>query len=133
MKAYVIDAVAFLAYLADNLPENANNIFKKAENKEIKLLLPNIALGETLYTIYKGKEIFGKSIALEKIDLIFEILQNKDVIELVSLNLDAWRIFHGLTLPELHDRMIVATYHHLKAKGIITNDPEISQYVPSIW
>ena len=31
MKAYVIDAVAFLAYLADNLPENANNIFKKAE------------------------------------------------------------------------------------------------------
>ena len=133
MKAYVIDAVAFLAYLADNLPENANKIFKKAENKELKLLLPDIALGETLYTIYKGKEIFGKSIAFEKVDLIFEILQNKEVIELVCLSLDAWRIFHGLQIPELHDRMIVAIYHHLKANGIVTNDPEISQYVPSIW
>ncbi len=133
LESYIVDAVAFLAYLADCLPSRADNIFKKAEKKEIKLLLPSIALGKTLYTIYKGKDIFGKNIPLEKIDLIFQILQNKETLELVSLNLNAWRIFHTLEVPELHDRMIVAAYHYFNAKGIITNDPEISEQVNSIW
>ena len=95
--------------------------------------MPSIVLGETLYTIYKGKEIFGNNIPLGKIDLIFQILQNKETLELVSLNLDAWRIFHTLEIPELHDRMITTAYHYFNAKGIITNDPEISEQVYSIW
>jgi len=75
MDRYIVDAVAFLAYLVDKLPQTSDNIFKKAEENKIKLILPSIALGETLYTIYKGKEIFGKNIPIEKIELIFEILQ----------------------------------------------------------
>jgi len=133
MNSYIVDTVAFLAYLADNLPPRADEIFKKAEHKELLLLLPSIALGETLYTIYKGKEIFGKKIPLEKVDLIFQILQVGQSIQLVNLNLDAWRVFHGLTIPELHDRMIVAIYHNSKALGIITNDPEIEDQAPIIW
>ena len=133
MKSYIVDAVAFLAYLTDNLPLEADNIFKKAEKKEIILFLPSIVLGETLFTIYKGKEIFGKNIPTEKIDLIFQILQNREMIQLVSLDLDAWKIFHELTIPEMHDQMIVATYHYYKASAIITNDPEIEELVPIIW
>ncbi|MBY9005635.1 MAG: PIN domain-containing protein [Candidatus Lokiarchaeota archaeon] len=133
MDTYIIDTVAFLAYLIDQLPENADVIFKKAEKKSIKLLLPSIALGETLYTIYKGKEIFGKEISLEKIDLIFEILQFKESIELVDLNLDAWKIFNEIDIPELHDRMIVALYHYYKSIAVITTDKEIISSVPSVW
>ncbi len=130
---YIVDAVAFLAYLADKLPKDADKIFKKAEKKEIKLLLPSIALGETLYTIYKGKEIFGKEIPIEKVELIFQILKNGEIFQLVDLNLDAWYIFHQSIIPELHDRMIVATFHYFKAKGLITNDPEISKAVAVVW
>ena len=133
MKSYIIDAVAFLAYLADNLPIKADEIFKKAEKKQNKILLPSIALGETLDTIYKGKEIFGKKIPLEKIELIFQVLQSKNIFELVGLNLEAWRIFHGLEIPELHNRMIVATFYCCEATGIISNDPEIAEKVPVIW
>ncbi len=133
MNTYIIDTIAFLSYLADNLPTKADNIFKKAEKKEIQLLLPSIALAEVLYTMYKGKEIFGKQIPTEKIDLIFQILQNGKMIQLVSTNLDAWRIFHKINIPELHDRMIVTTYHYFKAIGIVTNDPEIKEHAPSIW
>jgi len=133
MDSYIIDTVAFLAYLADVLPEKANNAFKEAEKKNIKLILPSIALGETLYTIYKGKEIFRKSIPADMIDTIFQTLQNGEVIQLASMNIDAWKIFHGLDVPELHDRMIVATFYYYRAKMIITNDPEISERVPSIW
>lgn len=133
VEIYIVDAVAFLAYLADKLPKKADDIFRKAEKKEIKLLLPSIALGETLYTIYKGKQIFGEEIPLEKIDLIFQVLKNGEIFELVDLNLDAWFIFHGLNIPELHDRMIVATFYYYKASGLITNDPEISESLPMIW
>lgn len=133
MESYVIDAVAFLAYLANNLPLEADKIFKKAENKEIILYLPSIALGETLFTIYKGKEIFGKNIPAEKIDLIFQILQNRETIRLVGLELEAWKIFHELKIPEMHDRMIVAVFHYYEALAIITNDPEIEKQVPIVW
>lgn len=133
MKSYIIDAVAFLAFLADQLPNKADDVFKRAEKKQVKLFLPSIALGETLYTIYKGKDIFGKNVPVEKIELIFLILEEGDIIELVDLDIQAWRIFNGLTIPELHDRMIVTSFHHLKATAILTNDAEIAEAAPIIW
>ena len=133
MKSYIIDAVAFLAFLADQLPNKADDVFKRAENKQVRLLLPSIALGETLYTIYRGKDIFGKNVPLEKIELIFQILEEGDIIELIDLDIQAWRIFNGLTIPELHDRMIIASFHHRKATAILTNDAEIAEAVSVIW
>ena len=133
MDRYIVDAVAFLAYLVDKLPQTSDNIFKKAEENKIKLILPSIALGETLYTIYKGKEIFGKNIPIEKIELIFEILQKEEYIELIGMNIDIWRIFHKLILSEMHDRMIVATFEYCEASAIITNDPEISNEFNTVW
>ncbi len=96
MDVYIVDTVAFLAYLANTLPPKADSKFKDAEMKKIKLLLPTIALGETLYTIYKGKEIFGKAVPLEKVEFIFNVLEVEETIQLVDMNIDAWRIFHGL-------------------------------------
>jgi predicted nucleic acid-binding protein len=133
LKSYIIDTVAFLAYLADVLPKKADDIFKKAEKKQAKLLLPSIALGETLYTIYKGKAIFGKVVPLEKIELIFQILRDQNILELICLDLEGWRIFHGLNISELHDRMIVASFKLIKAESIVTNDPEISEQFSTIW
>ncbi len=133
MDVYIVDTVAFLAYLANTLPPKADSKFKDAEMKKIKLLLPTIALGETLYTIYKGKEIFGKAVPLEKVEFIFNVLEVEETIQLVDMNIDAWRIFHGLFISELHDRMIVATFKYYKATGIITDDPEISKYIPNVW
>ena len=133
LKSYIIDTFAFLAYLADVLPRKADEIFKKAEKKQVKLLLPSIALGESLYTIYKGKEIFGKVIPLEKIELIFQILRDQDILELICLNLEGWRLFHGLEISELHDRMIVASLKLFKAEAILTNDSEISEGISTIW
>ena len=133
MDAYVIDAVAFLSYLANNLPPKADEIFKLAEKKEVQLLFPSIALGETIYIIYKGKKIFGKVIPVEKIDFIFQILQNSDNINLVDMNLTSWRIFTTLNIPELHDRMITATYIEQGANALITSDKVISAEVNVIW
>lgn len=133
MKSFIVDTVAFLAYLSDNLPTKADELFKKAEKKQLKLLLPSIALGETLYTIYKGKEIFGTEIPLEKIELIFQILEEEEIIQLTNLDIPAWRIFNGINTSELHDRMIISSFYQHKASAILTNDKEIAEITPIIW
>jgi predicted nucleic acid-binding protein len=131
--SYVVDTVGFLSYLADVLPVAADDVFKKAENNEITLILPSIVVGETLYTIYKGKEVFGKVIPLEKVDFILDFLRSSTVFQLVDMNASCWEIFHGLRIPELHDRMIVATCKYLGCKGIVTNDPEMNGEVDTVW
>ena len=133
MASFIVDSVAFLSYLADVLPPAADALFKKAEDNEIILLLPSIVVGETLYTIYRGKEIFGKTIPLDKVDLILDLLRSSDVLQLVDMNVACWEIFHELKTPELHDRMIIATSKHFTCEGIITNDPEIKQEANTIW
>lgn len=133
MKSFIVDTVAFLAYLSDNLPTKVDELFKKAEKKQVELLLPSIALGETLYTIYKGKEIFGNEIPLEKIELIFQIVEEEEIIQLTNLDIPTWRIFNGINIPELHDRMIVSSFYQHKASAILTNDKEIAEITPIIW
>jgi hypothetical protein len=41
----------------------------------------------------------------------------------------------GTDLPELHDRMIVATYHRSNSKAMLTDDEEIASLpdVAVIW
>jgi len=133
LKSFIVDTVAFLAYLSDNLPNKVDELFKEAENKQVKLLLPSIALGEMLYTIYKGKEIFGNEIPLEKIELIFQILEEEEIIQLTNLDIPAWRIFNGINISELHDRIIISSFYQHKASAILTNDKEIGEITPIIW
>ncbi|MBN1800827.1 MAG: hypothetical protein JW891_04930 [Candidatus Lokiarchaeota archaeon] len=45
----------------------------------------------------------------------------------------AWRIFTGLTVPELHDRMIISLYRCYNARAILTNDTEIASAASIIW
>lgn len=133
MNSYVIDAVAFLSYLADVLPPKSDKIFKMAELEKNLLILPSIVLGECLYTIYKGREIFGKTISLENVDLIFKIIRESSAIQLVDMDLEAWEIFNDLKIPEMHDRIIVATARNQGVKAIITTDPEIAKSEMTIW
>ena len=133
METYTIDSVAFLAFITDTLPVKANDIFEKAENDEIVMLLPSIFLGEIIYTMLKKKAIFGKIIPLEKISLIFEVIRDSEAIFLKEMNLECWKNLLGIPIPELHDRMIVATHLTYQSKAIITNDPEIASITDTIW
>jgi hypothetical protein len=49
--------------------------------------------------------------------------------------MNGWRDVVSISLPELHDRMIVATHRQAGSKGIITDDQEISdlQGIETIW
>ncbi|MFX0139744.1 MAG: hypothetical protein ACFFDN_39255 [Candidatus Hodarchaeota archaeon] len=130
---YTLDTIAFLAFLVDELPPEANNIFKKAEDDQVTLIIPSIVIGELIYTILKGKEIFGKKIPIEKINTIFEVIRGSRSILLADMKLNCWFIFLDLDIPELHDRMIFALHLSYQSLAILTNDPEIQKKTNTIW
>jgi len=122
LETYTIDAVAFLAFIVDALPPKSDEVFQRAENDEISLILPSIVLGEVIYAILKRKEIFGKLIPIEKLSNIFEVVRDSESIFLKDMDLECWKKFLKIQIPELHDRMIVATHFVSNSIAIITND-----------
>ncbi len=133
MDSYAVDAVAFLAYLVDLLPPKVNDIFTQAENRDVNLIIPSIALGEVLYTIYKGKEIFGKKIPPQKIELISSVLESAVGFNLIDMDQSCWRTFQKLDIPGLHNRMIAAIAITYKEKALISNDREIASKTQTLW
>ncbi|MCZ7400536.1 MAG: PIN domain-containing protein [Candidatus Methanoperedens sp.] len=127
---YAIDTVAFIYYLAGLLPEKAEKIFQSAEKGDAKLILSSISIGEAIYVFKKQK----KSRAGEEISKMLENLGKCAYIEIKDLELQDWKNLAASTVPELHDRMVVAIAKKYKAP-LITNDSEIikSGEIKTVW
>jgi len=132
---YTVDAIALLCYLADRLPQKVDEIFKRAEDEEVLLVVPSIVLGEALFTLLKGREVFGIKIPLEKLTTFLDVLETSRTVQLVDLTVEGWRLVTTISLPELHDRMIVSTHTISNSRAILTDDQEISDLpkVKTIW
>jgi len=135
MKLFTADAVAVLSYLADKLPHKSNEIFKQAESGLVRIQVPEIAVGEAIYTILKGREVFGVNIPLKKISLLLDVLEASENMFLVNLSIVGWRKVTKIGLPDLHDRMIVAAHLTTDSQALLTDDGEIGelQEVEVIW
>lgn len=127
---YVIDTVAFIYHLAEMLPQKVDKIFKSAENGDVELFLPSISIGEAIYVLKKHK----KDEADKEISKMFENLAKCAYIEVKDLELQDWKTVAASKIPELHDRMVVATANKFNAP-LITNDSEIikSGEVRTLW
>ena len=128
-NSYVIDTMALVLILENRkIPQAVKKIFQDAEARKGSLLIPAIALAEIGYLSEKGRidtclrdvEQYCKANQMIVIEPITE--------EIVI------RCFEIDDIPELHDRIIVATGYS-KDLHIITNDPVISEsnYVSVIW
>jgi predicted nucleic acid-binding protein len=127
---YAIDTVAFIYYLAGLLPGKSEKIFKSAEKGDSKLILTSISIGEAIYVFKKQK----KSRAGEELTKMLENLGKCAYIEVKDLEMQDWKNFAASSVPELHDRMVVAIAKKYKVP-LITNDSEIikSGEVKTIW
>ncbi len=135
MRLFTADAVAVLSYLADKLPPKSNEIFKQAENELVRIQVPEIAVGEVICTILKGKEVFGVSVPLKKISLLLDVLEASKNMFIVNLSINGWRKVIEIDLPDLHDRMIVATHLTTASQALLTDDDKIGELkgVEVIW
>ncbi len=133
MKKYVADTVALLAYVVDKLPKGANTVFKEVEANEALLIIPDICIGEFIYTILKQRDVFSIAPPIESIDLLLDVIEQSENVKHSSLTIKSWRMMTTIGIPELHDRIVVATYLQEKAEAIITDDEEIKKVARTIW
>ena len=132
MTEAVADAVALAHHLEDSLPGAAERTFREAENGRGRIYIPEIALGELLYTALRGrlKVPNPEWVASELIDQI----RGSGYLVLSTLGPTGWGVFLRLRVPELHDRMI-ASDAIARNLPLITNDPELSAVpgLQTIW
>ena len=125
---YVLDTVALVRFLEDNLPKGAEKAFKEAEAGRARLYLPEIALGEFAYIALKGR-LGGENPRAEVEEVVDQIMATS-YISLSSLSHSAWDILIGLNISELHDRMIVADALD-RDLPLVTSDESVSS-VPGL-
>ena len=110
------------------LGERARRAFDEIANGESSLLIPVIVLAELIFTI-ENKPIQAD------LDEILDSIQNTPNVEFVDFDYEsAMRLRDLSTIPEMHDRMIVATALEYQAI-LITVDESIttSGVVNVIW
>ncbi|MCZ7383278.1 MAG: PIN domain-containing protein [Candidatus Methanoperedens sp.] len=127
---FVTDTHALLWYLTDDekLSKIAQGVFEKADKGEVDIVIPTTVLAEALFITEKHR------VDIEFIDII-ENIQNSSNYLLHPLDIDIVMKCHELKkIPELHDRIIVATAILLDAK-LITKDTKIkvSKEVEVVW
>ncbi len=110
------------------LGEQARLVFEAVANGEATLLIPVIVLAELIFTI-ENKPIQAD------LDKVLTAIQGSPNIEFVDFDYESALQLRELTaIPEMHDRMIVATAIKYQAT-LITVDDSItkSELVKVIW
>jgi len=132
MSTYIVDTVAFIKYLADELPEKADKIFRDAERGSSLLLLPHIVIGEFAYISLKNK--IETEDPKASIGEVLHLVYSSSYFRCVDMDLECWEEFLKLNILELHDRMICSIARAKKAT-VITSDESILKHkeVESVW
>ncbi len=129
-EIFVTDTHALLWYLTEDkrLGKKALKIFENADKGEAEIIIPTTVLAEALFITEKHK------VDIKFMDIIEEI-ENSSNYFIHPLDLEVILKCHELKkIPELHDRVIVATSLLLDAK-LITKDAIIkdSEIVEVMW
>lgn len=128
MTTYVCDAVAFLYYLLDRLPLNAEKAFKEAEEGHALLYLPTIAAAE-LYYLFERKGWMEQWSRLEK------EMKRHTTFNYYSFNEEILNHFGETKATEIHDKIITLTAKLLKAEALITKDEKLRELdeIKTLW
>lgn len=130
---YVLDTHTLVWYL-EGSPRLSTRAKAIVDDLSSQLVVPIIALAEAAFLVERGR------IAISSVpDLLNDVLADPRI-EVYPLT---WEVFqHTLTatsIPEMHDRLIIATTLHLQSQGhtvaLITRDEMITQsgLVSIIW
>jgi len=130
MAIYMTDthSLLWLFMYPQRLGEQARNTFDEIGRGEAKLLIPVIVLAELIFTIE------NKPIRADLDDILEGIYANSNI-EFVEFDLhSALKLRELKQIPEMHDRMIVASALKYNA-SLITLDESItkSKLVKVVW
>lgn len=127
---YIADTHALLWWFTDSprISQTAAGIFERCEQGGTVIFIPTIVIAESL-------SIFDKKRVSFDFKKLFTMINNSDNFMLVPLDYHILRKMIDLKdIPELHDKIIVATAKHLNLP-IITKDGILQDlpHVKTVW
>ena len=132
-RRWVLDTHALIWYLEGN-PRLGEGVREVMDSPQSHLVLPIIALAEAAYIVEKGRT------GVPSIEDLLDSVLSDSRVQIYPLDWDVFRQSLPLaSIPDMHDRQIVATALVLAARGysvaLLTCDPTIigSGLIPTIW
>jgi predicted nucleic acid-binding protein len=123
MASYMVDAVALLRYLVDELPSGADEVFERAEQGLDVLYAPDVQIAEALYQIEKGDRVADITLEGDPRDTLRRLVTNGPV-EVVSIGEHELAVFASeIGLYSMHDGLLAVTHRVQNTKAIVTKDP----------
>ena len=124
---YIADTHAWVFYLLNRLPKKVDEIFSEAELGRAVIFVPTIVLAECVYLVERRK------IYLD-FDELFSKLRIGGNFVPASLTIHVVERLPKVSLPEIHDRIIVATAQALEAKELTRDEHIVSSgIVETVW
>jgi len=116
MTIYVLDTHVLIWYFTGSkrLKTGIKEKIDEIRNKGDPLLVPTIVLAEALAIAEKGKIKFD-------FKEMYQLIRNKEEFEIVGFGSEILEKAMKIKIPEIHDRIIVATAKFYRA-GILTKD-----------
>ena len=116
MTIYVLDTHVLIWYFTGSkrLKTGIKEKIDEVRNKGDHLLVPTIVLAEALAIAEKGKIKFD-------FKEMYQLIRNKEEFEIVGFGSEILEKAMKIKIPEIHDRIIVATAKFYRA-GILTKD-----------
>lgn len=126
MATYLVDAVALLRYLVDELPAGADEVFTRAERGVDVLRAPDVQVAETLYQVANGGEVAGVQLQGDPRETLRRLVTNGPV-EVASIGEHELAVFASdVGLYTMHDGLLAATHRVQNTTAIVTNDEELA-------
>lgn len=122
MATYMVDAVALLRYLVDELPNGANEVFTRAERGIDVLRAPDVQVAEALYQVASGGVVAGIPLQGDPRETLRRLVTNGPV-EIAAIGEHELAVFAGeLDLHSMHDGLLASAHRVQNTKAIVTND-----------
>ena len=118
---YVLDTHVLIWYFigSKRLKRKLREKIEEVRNAGGRLLVPTIVLAEALAIAEKGKVKFD-------FQDMYQLIKNESEFEIISFSPEILEEVLHTKIPEIHDRIIVATAKFFKA-GILTKDKIIRE------
>lgn len=132
MTRYTVDGVAMARYLVDRLPQEADKVFRRAEQGVDVLEAPTVAVSEAVWTAVNKGDIAGIEVDTTP-NAVLRGLVNDGPVQIAPTDEQDLAVYGSLIDHQtLHDALLIANHRVRGTEAIVTNDEAFGSE-PTVW
>ena len=132
MATYMVDTVALLRYLVDELPDSADEVFTRGERGIDVLQTPDVQVAETLHRAENGGVVADAELHGDPRETLRRLVTNGPV-EIAPIGAHELAAFASeIDRYSMYDGPLATTHRVQNTKAILTNDPAFASE-DTVW